>query len=167
MSEHHDGLNSAGDIALRDLEPAGRDEVTEDKVPAEPLTDLQDSVDRRTKAYNELAEECDLLRTQHATQQAALRELLDLLDRIAGWPENVTCPECGGPMMSRANRATGQRFWGCKRYPVCKGTLNTDGDARSSSYRDELEGEGDYAPSERQRQNDHARWRHPCAQRRI
>lgn len=28
-------------------------------------------------------------------------------------PENVTCPECYGPMTSRANRSTGERFWGC------------------------------------------------------
>ena len=74
--------------------------------------------------------------------------------------ENVKCPECDGPMVSRANRDTGQRFWGCKRYPICKGTRNTDGEARASGYRNELDGEGDsYAPSERARHNDRARWR--------
>jgi len=73
--------------------------------------------------------------------------------------ESVKCPECEGPMTSRANRTTGQRFWGCNRYPVCKGTRNTDGEARASSFRDALEGEEDFAPSERQRQNDRSRWR--------
>jgi ssDNA-binding Zn-finger/Zn-ribbon topoisomerase 1 len=75
--------------------------------------------------------------------------------------ENVKCPTCDGPMTSRANASTGQRFWGCKRYPVCKGTRNTDGEARKPSYRDELEGEGEQSsPSERQRNNDRGRWRH-------
>jgi ssDNA-binding Zn-finger/Zn-ribbon topoisomerase 1 len=73
--------------------------------------------------------------------------------------EETKCPICEGPMQSRANRDTGQRFWGCKRYPVCKGTRNTDGEARSSSYRDELEGEGERGlPSDRQRGNDRRRW---------
>lgn len=45
-------------------------------------------------------------------------------------PENVTCPECGEPMVSRANKTTGQRFWGCSNYPTCKGTRDTDGDSR-------------------------------------
>ncbi len=44
-------------------------------------------------------------------------------------PENVSCPECGGPMVSRANRRDGTRFWGCADYPRCRGTRNTDGEA--------------------------------------
>jgi len=40
------------------------------------------------------------------------------------------CPECGEPMISRANKTTGQRFWGCSNYPTCKGTRNTDGESR-------------------------------------
>jgi len=45
-------------------------------------------------------------------------------------PENLTCPECGEPMVSRANSVTGQRFWGCSNFPTCKGTRNTDGESR-------------------------------------
>lgn len=74
-------------------------------------------------------------------------------------PENVKCPECDGPMTSRANKSTGQRFWGCNRFPVCKGTRNTDGEARHSSSRDERDDEGEL-PSDRLRSNDHGRWRH-------
>ncbi len=37
------------------------------------------------------------------------------------------CPSCGGPMVSRQNSKTGQRFWGCTKYPRCKGTRDTDG----------------------------------------
>ena len=42
-------------------------------------------------------------------------------------PETVACPLCDGPMSSRVNRKTGQRFWGCNAFPECKGTRDTDG----------------------------------------
>lgn len=42
--------------------------------------------------------------------------------------ENLKCPECDGPMTSRKNSTTGQRFWGCNRYPKCRGTRDTDGE---------------------------------------
>lgn len=72
--------------------------------------------------------------------------------------EETTCPECGGKMISRKNASTGQRFWGCKRYPECKGTRNTDGEARSSGRRDDADSDDSRAPSERQRDNDRRRW---------
>jgi hypothetical protein len=40
------------------------------------------------------------------------------------------CPECMGPMAARANRQTGQKFWGCKKYPECKGTRDSEGLSR-------------------------------------
>jgi ssDNA-binding Zn-finger/Zn-ribbon topoisomerase 1 len=68
--------------------------------------------------------------------------------------EDTLCPECGGPMVSRKNSATGQRFWGCRKFPECKGTRDTDGEARHEVTR------RDYGlPSERQRWNDRGRWR--------
>lgn len=48
-------------------------------------------------------------------------------------PENVKCPECGGPMISR--RSTYGVFWGCVDYPKCKGTRDSMG--RSKQDRDE------------------------------
>jgi ssDNA-binding Zn-finger/Zn-ribbon topoisomerase 1 len=72
-------------------------------------------------------------------------------------PENVECPDCGGPMTSRKNSTTGQRFWGCNGYPKCRGTLNTDGEARKP-WTEEGEQET-RLPSDRQRSNDRQRWR--------
>jgi len=40
--------------------------------------------------------------------------------------EDLKCPDCGGPMVSRKNHKTGQRFWGCADYPECTGTRNTE-----------------------------------------
>ncbi|GAB3352093.1 restriction endonuclease [Lysobacter tyrosinilyticus] len=34
----------------------------------------------------------------------------------------LTCPSCGGHMVHRSNRRTGESFWGCGAYPRCKGT---------------------------------------------
>lgn len=38
-------------------------------------------------------------------------------------PDNPECPQCNGAMVRRANRATGDKFWGCKSYPACRGSL--------------------------------------------
>ena len=51
-------------------------------------------------------------------------------------PENVKCPECGGPMTSRANKSTGQRFWGCDDFPTCRGTRDTDGRSARERHED-------------------------------
>lgn len=41
--------------------------------------------------------------------------------------ECITCPDCEGAMVIRANRTYGTQFWGCTRYPECKGTRRYDG----------------------------------------
>lgn len=35
---------------------------------------------------------------------------------------NPICPQCGGRMRERKNRASGSKFFGCAKYPGCKGT---------------------------------------------
>lgn len=72
----------------------------------------------------------------------------------AGMIEETTCPECGGRMVSRKNSKTGQFFWGCAKYPECRGTRNTEGEAPHEATRRD-----DGLPSERQRANDQRRWR--------
>jgi len=32
------------------------------------------------------------------------------------------CPRCAAPMLMRSNRKTGESFWGCSKYPECRGT---------------------------------------------
>lgn len=44
--------------------------------------------------------------------------------------DTLTCPDCGGAMKERANRQTGQKFYGCVKYPDCKGTRDSDGLSR-------------------------------------
>jgi len=69
--------------------------------------------------------------------------------------EKLTCPQCDGAMVSRVNKTTGQRFWGCASYPKCSGTRNTDGEAPWSKDREDFDSE---LPSERQRKQDRSRW---------
>lgn len=36
--------------------------------------------------------------------------------------DQTTCPKCGGAMVERSNPKTGDKFWGCARFPKCRGT---------------------------------------------
>lgn len=51
--------------------------------------------------------------------------------------EEVLCPDCNGPMVSR----TGQYgvFWGCKKYPECKGTRDSQGRSKADRAREKGE----------------------------
>ena len=69
-------------------------------------------------------------------------------------PENVTCPECNGPMVPRTS-AHG-KFWGCKDYPRCKGTRNVMGEGRVPGG--EPWGEDASLQSDRWRERDRRRW---------
>lgn len=52
-------------------------------------------------------------------------------------PQNLICPRCGGPMVSRTNQSEGSRFWGCQNYPKCRGTRDTDGNAPGDLARED------------------------------
>ena len=49
---------------------------------------------------------------QHVREKAARRKT-----------DVTKCPRCGSKMIERTNRKTGQTFYGCSRYPKCRGTL--------------------------------------------
>jgi predicted flap endonuclease-1-like 5' DNA nuclease len=45
----------------------------------------------------------------------------------AGSSQGLTCPQCGSRMVrrtARTGRRAGRAFWGCSRYPTCRGTRN-------------------------------------------
>ena len=56
-------------------------------------------------------------------------------------PENVKCPKCGGPMTPR-NSKFGV-FWGCSKFPVCKGTRDSEGRSKEERRNFILNGESD------------------------
>jgi len=52
-------------------------------------------------------------------------------ERTEGAPEGgevPSCPKCGAPMVQRRSRRG--PFWGCSKYPECKGTRSLDGTTR-------------------------------------
>ena len=42
-------------------------------------------------------------------------------------PDILECPDCGSEMRLRTNRQDGNKFWGCTKYPNCRGTRDEDG----------------------------------------
>jgi len=56
-----------------------------------------------------------------------------LLGEMPSRPSNLECPDCGGEMISRKGQYG--MFWGCKKYPNCRGTRDSEG--RSKAERDE------------------------------
>lgn len=37
------------------------------------------------------------------------------------------CPQCGEPMLFRTRKTDGNQFWGCRKFPACRGVRNMDG----------------------------------------
>lgn len=40
-------------------------------------------------------------------------------------PQDLKCPDCGGEMTPRSSQYG--KFWGCLKYPRCKGTRDSEG----------------------------------------
>ena len=39
----------------------------------------------------------------------------------------LRCPECDSRMKERINKQTGEKFYGCSKFPECKGTRDSNG----------------------------------------
>lgn len=63
----------------------------------------------------------DLLRKIAATRPEDQAALLQLA--TAGDFTTPTCPSCGIKMVERVAQKTGERFWGCRRFPNCRYTM--------------------------------------------
>ena len=50
-----------------------------------------------------------------------------------------SCPSCNGPMVRRKNRKDGSSFWGCRKYPRCRGTRDASAETRESQFEDASE----------------------------
>jgi tRNA(Ile2) C34 agmatinyltransferase TiaS len=49
------------------------------------------------------------------------------------------CPDCGGEMVSRKGKYG--IFWGCKKYPRCSGTRDSEGKSKEDREREKAEKE--------------------------
>lgn len=64
------------------------------------------------------------MRDKLASSLSAATGLTNALSNVT---DTYPCPECGREMALRTNRQNGNKFWGCKRYPDCKGTRDENG----------------------------------------
>ena len=52
---------------------------------------------------------------------------------------DLKCPDCNGPMVTRTatkGKHKGQHFWGCKRFPDCRGVVNFKNDMKPMTLSD-------------------------------
>lgn len=63
--------------------------------------------------------------------RGALEEFTMVACGITTASDNTTdtwqCPDCGGEMALRTNRTNGDKFYGCRKYPQCRGTRDSSG----------------------------------------
>jgi ssDNA-binding Zn-finger/Zn-ribbon topoisomerase 1 len=62
--------------------------------------------------------------------------------------DKTLCPDCNGEMVSRTGKYG--VFWGCKKFPECKGTRDSNGESKSD--RAKARGE-DYEPDNKDEMN--------------
>lgn len=63
-----------------------------------------------------------------------IESYIKMVNMTSEKPEGVKCPECGGEMISRKG-AYGV-FWGCKKYPKCRGTRDSEGKSKEDRDRE-------------------------------
>ena len=47
-----------------------------------------------------------------------------------------SCPSCEVPMIRRTNSRTGGVFWGCRRFPICRGSRDIGSESREFNVED-------------------------------
>jgi ATP-dependent helicase HepA len=60
----------------------------------------------------------------------ALQQRTDTVEPHAPTSDEQVCPDCGSPMVARVagkGPRAGQSFWGCSRFPICRGTRAAEG----------------------------------------
>lgn len=53
--------------------------------------------------------------------------------------QELKCPICQAKMISRTNRQSGNKFWGCSKFPQCKGTRDEMGLSREEREMNKIE----------------------------
>lgn len=106
-------------------------------------------VDYRTKKYPNTVEDTMFLNRQ----REKFEEFLSAMSGITpatNTTDTLLCPDCGSEMKLRTNSQNGQKFWGCTKYPKCRGTRDEDGLSREEREaqkikREEVSQEGGFS----------------------
>ena len=63
----------------------------------------------------------------HSNMRESLKEYISDLVGITKEPEEYKCPDCGSKMLQRKNKQSGNVFYGCSKFPDCRGTRDENG----------------------------------------
>lgn len=70
--------------------------------------------------------------------EEAIKFCRDELNRKESTIEEIKCPECGGKMISRSGQYG--KFWGCAKFPECKGTRDSLGRSKQDRAKEKESG---------------------------
>lgn len=101
--------------------------------------DIQDGRGDANEAYEDYRYEVLLKSAGKETADAWLKARKAPLDSK---PQDLKCPDCGGEMTPRSSQYG--KFWGCVKYPRCKGTRDSEGLSKAERAEQKRK-EGDYA----------------------
>lgn len=76
------------------------------------------------KLQNQALENTRAVRKEHLQnlEKKAAAKVQTPVSKPANSAGGASCPSCGGEMVKRSNRKTGNDFWGCTSFPKCRGT---------------------------------------------
>ncbi len=84
------------------------------------LEDFRD--DKLISGYGRFCNDCKGIGHKAKTQTKA-KAVADAEAKLKTMGvENVKCPKCSATMVLRVRRRDGNKFYGCSRFPRCKGT---------------------------------------------
>ena len=66
--------------------------------------------------------------------QDCISQLAGVIEKQVDESKTYACPDCGSEMVARTNRQNGEKFWGCKKYPDCRGTRDSAGLSKQEKY---------------------------------
>ncbi len=82
-----------------------------------------------TQAAKDLARQCGIQLIGGEELAASLKSKVSAIEPMVEplQADTVTCPKCQSPMvrrMAKQGRNKGKEFWGCTKYPACRGIIN-------------------------------------------
>lgn len=80
---------------------------------------------------SEFVEDAVYLNRKREVLQATIETMAGVTEPMVDESKTFPCPDCGGPMLLRTNRQNGDKFWGCTKYPNCRGTRDSAGLSRA------------------------------------
>lgn len=76
------------------------------------------------------SETATVLNRRRELLQDKIIDVCNLGDPPQDPAEDYKCPDCGSAMKERTNRQNGNKFYGCTKYPECRGTRDENGLSR-------------------------------------